>query len=97
VFYAYFSALGLDLVPEDVTNHGRIDLTIRIGAFVYLFEFKVKGLAKGRSKALTQLKKNGYQQKYVGRGQTVFLVGVEFDPESRNITAFEWETPPGSR
>ena len=26
--YCYFAALGLTVIPEDVTNHGRIDLTI---------------------------------------------------------------------
>ncbi|WP_459893819.1 PD-(D/E)XK nuclease domain-containing protein, partial [Desulfothermus okinawensis] len=28
VVYAYLQSLGFDIIGEDVTNHGRIDLTV---------------------------------------------------------------------
>ena len=43
VFYAHFAALGLDVAAEDATSRGRLDLAVRLGAHVYLFEFKVAG------------------------------------------------------
>ena len=41
VFYSYFAALGLDIILEDTTNQGRIDMTVKFNEQVYLFEFKV--------------------------------------------------------
>ena len=41
VFYSYFAALGLDITVEDSTSHGRLDIAVRFGGNVYLFEFKV--------------------------------------------------------
>ena len=38
VFYSHFAALGLDIRLEDVTHHGRIDMTVLFSGHVYLFE-----------------------------------------------------------
>ena len=37
VFYSHLAALGLNLVAEDVTNQGRIDLTVKLPERIYLF------------------------------------------------------------
>ena len=42
VVYAYLASLGLPIIAEDVTNKGRIDLTIIFNDKVYIIEFKVK-------------------------------------------------------
>ena len=44
-FYSYFAALGLDITVEDSTSHGRLDIAVRFGGAVYLFEFKVVKMA----------------------------------------------------
>jgi len=36
-----FASLGYELVVEDTTNHGRIDLTVKTKQAIWLFEFKV--------------------------------------------------------
>ncbi len=94
IVYCYFVALGLEVIAEDVTNHGRIDLTVKHAGRVYLFEFKVKGLAgkgnAGRARPMTWLLKKNYHEKYRPAAPEVYLVGVEFDPETRNIKSFEW-------
>ena len=94
IVYCYFVALGLEVIAEDVTNHGRIDLTVKHAGRVYLFEFKVKGLAgkgnAGRARPMTWLLKKNYHEKYRTAAPEVYLVGVEFDPETRNIKSFEW-------
>lgn len=41
VFYSHFAALGLDVVLEDATNQGRIDMAVECQNRIYLFEFKV--------------------------------------------------------
>jgi hypothetical protein len=38
VFYSHLAALGLDLVPEDASHHGRLDLRLRFNGRIWLFE-----------------------------------------------------------
>ncbi|MCB1767085.1 MAG: AAA family ATPase, partial [Candidatus Competibacteraceae bacterium] len=90
VFYTYFAALGLDIILEDATNHGRIDMTVRFEGQIYLFEFKVVELT-AQGSALQQLKDKGYAEKYRAPSQPIHLIGVEFSRESRNIVGFAVE------
>ena len=90
VFYSYFAALGLDITVEDSTNHGRLDMAVRFGTAVHLFEFKVVELAP-KGAAMAQLRKKRYADKYLDGSAEVHLVAVEFSREKRNIVAFEVE------
>jgi hypothetical protein len=90
VFYCYFAALGLTTIPEDLTSQGRIDLTVRFQGRIYLFEFKVVEL-EPEGKAIEQLKARGYADKYRASGEPIYLIGVEFSRDSRNIVGFEVE------
>ena len=87
VVYAYLASLGFQLVAEDTTNKGRVDLAILLPDKVYVIEFKVD--QPGR--ALEQIKARGYHEKYLGRGREVYLVGISFDSEEKNILEFAWE------
>jgi hypothetical protein len=89
VFYSYFAALGLDIILEDTTNQGRIDMTVNFNQQVYLFEFKVVELVP-QGKALQQLKDRGYADKYRSLGQPIHLIGVEFSKDNRSVVGFEW-------
>jgi Predicted AAA-ATPase/PD-(D/E)XK nuclease superfamily len=90
VFYSYFAALGLDIILEDATNHGRIDMTVKCNNHIYLFEFKVVEISP-TGRALSQLKDKAYADKYRAEGKTIHLVGVEFSREGRNVVGFEVE------
>jgi hypothetical protein len=90
VFYSYFAALGLDIRVEDSTNHGRIDMTVLLGDYIYIFEFKVVELVPD-GRALQQIKDRGYADKYKNSGKALYMVGVEFSKETRNICAFDVE------
>ncbi|GAB2740015.1 hypothetical protein GCM10027019_19880 [Melaminivora jejuensis] len=92
VFYSYFAALGLDMVLEDATNQGRIDMALRWLGQTWLFEFKVVELVP-EGRAIEQLQQKNYADKYRASGP-VHLVGVEFSRESRNIVAFDTLTFP---
>ena len=91
VFYAYFASLGLDIVPEDSSTAGRLDMALRFNQQVYLFEFKVIELAP-EGRALQQIKERGYADKYRGQGRPIHLIGVEFSREQRTVVGFEVET-----
>ena len=87
VIYAYFAGAGFDkIVAEDVTNSGRIDLSVFIDDKVYIFEFKID-----QSGALEQIKERGYYQKYIDKYNEIYLVGVEFNSKERNLVKCEWE------
>ena len=88
VFYSYFAALGYEMTVEESSNQGRLDMAVRSGGQVYLFEFKVVEMAPAGS-ALAQLRERDYAAKYRGRGEPIHLLGVEFSRETRNLTAFE--------
>ena len=91
VFYSYFASLGLDVTVEDVTNLGRIDMTLQFNGSVYIFEFKVvEGEATGA--ALKQINDKAYADKFKGQGQPVYLIGVEFSKATRNVAAVEVQT-----
>ena len=90
VFYSYFAALGLDVTVEDSSSRGRLDMAVRCGGQVYLFEFKVVELAPAGA-AMAQLKARRYADKYRGLGQPIHLVAVEFSRETRNVAAFDVE------
>ncbi len=90
IFYSHFAALGFDIVLEDVTNHGRIDIAVRFNGQTWLFEFKVVELAP-EGRAMAQLRERNYADKYRAGGP-VHLVGVEFSKDSRNIVGFETES-----
>ncbi len=86
VFYAYMKALGFDLVAEDITNKGRIDLSIKTDDSIYIIEFKVDD-----STALKQIKDKNYHEKYLSEDKNIYLLGIEFSSKDRNIAKIEYE------
>jgi hypothetical protein len=94
IVYCYFASLGLDVTPEVSTNKGRIDLVLRFAGRVYIIEFKVTELT-GSGKALEQILEKGYAEQFVSLGPDgtacpVYLIGVAFSSEEKNIAGFEW-------
>jgi hypothetical protein len=86
VVYAYLASLGLRIIDEDVASRGRIDITLLIQEKIYIIEFKV-----GQADALSQIKAKNYHQKYISPDKAIYLVGINFDEESRNVSGFEYE------
>ncbi|MCI5120355.1 MAG: hypothetical protein D3908_04005, partial [Candidatus Electrothrix sp. AUS4] len=81
------ASLGLDIIAEDVTNKGRIDLTVRLDNNIYILEFKVDG----KGSALEQIRARRYHEKYLAENRTMYLIGIDFDAEGKNISGFAWE------
>jgi len=93
VIYAYLAGLGIEFKAEDVTNLGRIDLTIATPDMsqVYIIEFKVVDNANQNGKALEQIKEKKYHEKYQEKADELILIGIEFSKEDKNISKFKWE------
>ncbi len=83
VLYACFASIGVDIIAEDVSNKGRVDLTLKAEGKTFLFEFKVTD-----GEPLEQIKRMKYYEKYEGER---YLIGIVFDPKARNVSRFEWE------
>ncbi|MCL4512980.1 MAG: ATP-binding protein, partial [Candidatus Eremiobacteraeota bacterium] len=90
IVYAYFTAAGLKCVVEDSTSKGKLDMAVFYKNRCYLFEFKVVEL-EPEGKALEQIKRKKYEEKYRGRYEEIYLIGVEFSAKERNVLLFEWE------
>ena len=88
VFYSYFASVGLDIVVEDSSSEGRLDMAVRSNANLYLFEFKVVESAP-EGMAMAQLRERHYADKYRALGEPIYLVAVEFSRQTRNLVAFE--------
>ncbi|ORU91121.1 MAG: hypothetical protein A6F72_01015 [Cycloclasticus sp. symbiont of Poecilosclerida sp. N] len=87
VVFTYFASLGFELIQEDNTNTGRIDLTLKLINKIVIIEFKVDI----KEAALTQIKQKKYYQKYLNDSRDIFIVGICFDSKAKNITEFVWE------
>jgi len=87
VIFIYLQSLGFDIEAESSNNRGRIDLTIKTKRAIYIIEFKIEG----KENALEQIKDRGYANAYLNSQKDIYLVGIHFDKNVRNISLFEWE------
>jgi hypothetical protein len=91
ILYSWFASLGYEIIAEDLTNKGRIDLTVKTRTGIWIFEFKVSDIPPENTSALEQIHNREYVQKYFADPRKKFLIGITFDPQSRNIIHFESE------
>ena len=89
--YSMIYTTGLDVIIEDNTSKGRIDMSVMVDKkVVYIIEFKVLEKEEEKGKALKQIKEKEYFKKYLNY-QKIYLVGIEFDKISKNLVNFEYE------
>jgi hypothetical protein len=41
VLYAFFASLNAEIIPEDISNQGQVDLTIKLVDYIYVIEIKL--------------------------------------------------------
>ena len=88
VVYSFFVGMGLNVIAEDASSRGRVDLSIQLGANTYIIEFKVVKRKTRNNSALQQIIQSGYATKYSGN---VYQIGIEFSETRRNIAGFAWQ------
>ena len=95
MLYLSFRAIGLELVVEDPSSHGRADMVVFHEAKVFVLEFKMAGEGEAPESALdraiNQMRERGYAEKYRDRGEPVHLVAAVFGREQRNLLALRAE------
>lgn len=92
IIYLILKLSGADVRCKVPTNTGRIDAVLETGNKIYIMEFKLGS----EHEALEQIKKMKYYEKYLGSGKEVFLVGLGFDLEQRNVGNYLLEVFPGT-
>lgn len=88
-FYLLLRLLGvycLAIHCEDRQSYGRVDCTLEMVDYIYIFEFKLDGTAH---EAMEQIEKMGYAKPYVADKRTVIRIGVNFSSATRTVE--EWE------
>ena len=104
VLYAFLASLDAQVIPEDISNHGQVDLTVRIAGYTYVMEIKLRRDALpadpadpgGANPALAQIQARGYSDKYRGApGKGLFEVGLVFGRAERNLFQADWRAVGG--
>jgi hypothetical protein len=96
VLYAFFASLNATIIPEDITNHGQVDMTIKLGDNIYVIEIKLEHNELIADKltanpALEQIRQRGYSEKYKNDpGKKLFEVGLVFSSIERNLIQADW-------
>ena len=89
IFFVTFLLLGTTIEAEARTNEGRIDAFIRSTKDVYLLEFKQD---KSADRALAQIAKHHYYEKFRASGLPLVMVGVNFNLKKGRIDDWNIDT-----
>ena len=89
VFLSLLEGMSLKVRAEDPTNIGRIDLVIETKEQVFIFELKV---GQSAAIAIQQAELNNYCEKYCHQGRKLILIGLNFNPDTRNISDWTAKT-----
>ncbi len=88
-FYLLLRLLGvycLAIKVEDRQSYGRVDCTLELKDYVYIFEFKMDASA---DEALRQIEQMGYAKPYAADPRHLFRIGMNFSSGTRTIS--EWK------
>jgi len=90
VFVLLYSS-GLNIITEDNTSKGRIDLTIIVNnSIVYILEFKVIQNSKEKGNAIKQILEKEYYKKYLNYDK-IYIIGIELDKTKKQIVNFQYQ------
>jgi ATP-dependent exoDNAse (exonuclease V) beta subunit len=77
--------------PADIellTSEGRIDMVVKLKDKIYIMEFKCNQSA---DKAIEQIKEKDYISRFKFQGVELYILGINFDTEKRNISEYKYE------
>jgi hypothetical protein len=91
---AIFSLLystGLNVITEDNTNKGRIDLAVIVNKeIVYIIEVKVIEREEEKGKAIRQIQEKEYYKKYMNY-EKIYIVGIELNRVKKKVVNYEYK------
>ena len=88
MLYIIFALLtGYNIIVEQHTAKGRIDISLETGAVIYVLELKFGGSAE---EALAQIEEKRYADAFKMKGKEIVKVGVNFTVKE-GVNALEWK------
>jgi hypothetical protein len=93
IFYMIFLLAGFEVIVEEATNDGRIDIVVATPTYRYIIELK---LNKTAEEAMKQIKDKGYSTKYADDQRAIVLLGINFNSKTRMIDGWLCEEIKGS-
>ncbi|MCS6833245.1 MAG: ATP-binding protein [Flammeovirgaceae bacterium] len=88
VVYLALKLSGYHVGCEVRTSRGRIDAVMWYGGCCYVFEFKLDDSVEN---AIKQIREKRYYEPFVGRGHRIFLVGINFSSERKEVDGWLME------
>ena len=88
IIYLVTSYMDFSVRAEVAKHKGRLDLIAETDNFIYLMEFKLDG---NSTDVIEQIKNREYAAAYRNATKKVFLVGVNFSKEGRNVESWEMD------
>ncbi|MCX7758469.1 MAG: PD-(D/E)XK nuclease domain-containing protein, partial [bacterium] len=82
VFYVFLVSTGLNVIAEDTSSTGNIDLTVLHQNTAYIFEFKVD-----KGNPIEQILSKKYFNKYVDF-EKIYAIGIIVNSTSKSIEKF---------
>ena len=82
------ASCGFRFTMEAVQANGRADVVAEHPVEVCIFELKV---GEPVDKAFAQIREKGYAKPYVASGRPIWLIGLSFDPATRQLADFDVE------
>ena len=82
---------NLEVAVERETGLGWIDMLVRTERYVYIIEFKMGSAGD----ALKQILDKKYYESFLSEEKEIFLVGIGFSREQRNISEVKYASLPG--
>ncbi len=88
IIYLVTAFMGLYVQTEITKHKGRLDLLAETDDFLYIMEFK---LDEPADDAIQQIKDRKYNAAYKNSPKTIYLVGIGFSKEERNVETWQME------
>jgi len=85
-YHTILHTIGLAIggvISEAATSLGRADLVLQSEKHLFVIELKIDSSAE---RALTQIKDRRYYEQFVGQGKIVYLIGLNFQFDSKLLT-----------
>jgi len=82
--YTLFANPGFEGIPENTTNRGHIDITVKTGKIIRVYEFKERDKDRKEGiRLLEQILRKGYAERYQADGRHIIEIGILFDPDTQ--------------
>ena len=86
VMFTIFAMLGADVMPEQATSDGRMDMVLKTDRSIYIFELKYD---KDAGTAMQQITRKDYAAAFADDPRSVYAVGLNFSKDRRTIDAWK--------